>query len=149
MTIEFEASQNQILENVRKVYSEAVIDHAMNPRNAGEMADADGHGCVLGDCGDRFEMWLKVRDGKVLRAQFWTDGCAAQIACGSVVTELIAGRPLTEAHRVSARDVLAALNDLPDENKHCAVRAVDAVKEAVRDSLATQREPWKKAYRKG
>lgn len=148
MTIEFEERQDQILQNVREVYSEAVIDHAMNPRNVGEMAEADGYGCVSGDCGDRLEMWLKVRDGKILRAQFWTDGCAAQIACGSVVTELVAGKPLIEAHRINARDVLAALSDLPDENKHCAVRAVDVVKEAVKDALVTQREPWKKAYRK-
>jgi nitrogen fixation NifU-like protein len=75
--------QEMVLAEARKLYSDTVIDHAMNPRNAGEMDDADGYGCAVGSCGDDMEMWLRVRNGTVVEARFFTNGCSTTIASGS------------------------------------------------------------------
>jgi hypothetical protein len=77
MTSEFDELQELILEDARKVYSETTIDHFMNPRNVGDMDDADGFGRVTGSCGDTMEIWLKVRNGTIASATFMTDGCVA------------------------------------------------------------------------
>jgi nitrogen fixation NifU-like protein len=148
MTSEFDDLQELILEDARKVYSETTIDHFMNPRNLGDMDDADGFGRVSGSCGDTMEIWLKVRNGAIAEATFMTDGCGSSIASGSMVTELVRGRSVNEARRISQQDVLNALGGLPEESEHCALLAADTLKEAIRDYLVMEREPWKKAYRK-
>jgi nitrogen fixation NifU-like protein len=148
MTSEFDELRELILEDARKVYSETTIDHFMNPRNLGDMDDADGFGRVSGSCGDTMEIWLKVRNGAIAEATFMTDGCGSSIASGSMVTELVRGRSVNEARRISQQDVLNALGGLPEESEHCALLAADTLKEAIRDYLVMEREPWKKAYRK-
>ncbi|MFO8010092.1 MAG: iron-sulfur cluster assembly scaffold protein [Dehalococcoidia bacterium] len=140
--------QEMVLEDIRKIYSEKTIDHAMNPRNVGEMPAADGYGGALGSCGDSMEIWLKVKDDVVRDARFWTDGCSSTIACGSVITEMAKGKPLAEAQRIGQQDVLKSLDGLPEENEHCAALAANAIKEAIKDYLKMKREPWKKAYRR-
>jgi nitrogen fixation NifU-like protein len=140
--------QEDVLDDVRQLYSEKVIDHAMNPRNVGEIPDADGYGSALGSCSDSMEIWLRVRGERIAQAQFWTDGCATTIASGSAVTELAKGKSIMEAQRISQQDVLSALDGLPEDHQHCAALAANAVKEAVKDYLASKREPWKKAYRR-
>ena len=148
MTSEFEELQELILEDARKIYSETTIDHFMKPRNLGNMDDADGFGRVTDSCGDTMEIWLKVRNGVIAEATFMTDGCGTSIASGSMVTELAKGRSIGEARRISQQDVLGALGRLPVESEHCALLAADTLKEAIRDYLAMEREPWKKTYRK-
>ncbi|MDY6910894.1 MAG: iron-sulfur cluster assembly scaffold protein [Chloroflexota bacterium] len=139
--------QEMVLDDVRDIYSETVIDHAMNPRNVGEMPDADGCGHSLGSCGDDMEIWLRVRNGNITEAKFWTNGCSTSIASGSMVTEMAKGRPVTEALKIGQHDVLTALDGLPEESDHCAQLAANALKEAIKNYLALKREPWKKAYR--
>jgi len=148
VTSEFDDLQELILEDARKIYSETTIDHFMNPRNLGNMDDVDGFGRVTGSCGDTMEIWLKVKNGSIADATFMTDGCGTSIASGSIVTELAKGRSVGEARRISQQDVLGALGGLPEESKHCALLAADTLKEAIKDYLAMEREPWKKAYRK-
>jgi nitrogen fixation NifU-like protein len=148
MTSEFDELQELILEDARKIYSETTIDHFVKPRNLGNMDDADGFGRVTGSCGDTMEIWLKVRNGTIASATFMTDGCGTSIASGSVVTELAKGRSVGEARRISQQDVLDALGGLPKESEHCALLAADTLKEAIKDYLMIEREPWKKAYRK-
>jgi len=148
MTSEFDELQELILEDARKIYSETTIDHFMKPRNLGDMGDADGLARVAGSCGDTMEMWLKVKNGTIANATFMTDGCGTSIASGSMVTELARGRSVNEARRISQQDVLNALGGLPEESEHCALLAADALKEAIKDYLAMEREPWKKAYHK-
>jgi nitrogen fixation NifU-like protein len=148
MTSEFDELQELILENAKKVYSETVIDHFMNPRNLGDMEDADGFAKVTGPCGDTMEIWLKVKNGTVADATFMTDGCGTSIASGSMVTELAKGKSIGEAQRINQRYVLDALGGLPDESQHCALLAANTLKEATRDYLVIKREPWRKAYRK-
>jgi len=148
MTSEFDDLQQLILEDARKVYSETTIDHFMNPRNLGEVEDADGFGRVTGSCGDTMEIWLKVRNDTIASVTFMTDGCGTSIASGSMVTELAKGRSVGEARRISQHDVLGALGGLPKESEHCALLAADTLKEAIKDYMMMEREPWKKAYRK-
>jgi len=148
MTSEFDDLQQLILEDARKVYSETTIDHFMNPRNLGEVEDADGFARVTGSCGDTMEIWLKVKSGTIAEVTFMTDGCGTSIASGSMVTELVKGRSVGEARRISQQDVLGALGGLPKESEHCALLAADTLKEAIKDYLTMEREPWKKAYRR-
>ncbi|GAJ20640.1 unnamed protein product, partial [marine sediment metagenome] len=83
----------------------------------------------------------------VQEASFFTDGCGTSIASGSMVTELARGKKLSQAQRISQKDVLNALGGLPEESEHCALLAADTLKAAIRDYLAMRKEPWKKAYR--
>ena len=148
MTSEFDELQKLILEDARKIYSETTIDHFMSPRNLGDMSDADGFGRVTGPCGDTMEIWLKVNSGTINDATFMTDGCGTTIASGSMVTEMVKGKSIIEAQKISQQDVLKALGGLPEESEHCALLAADTLKEAIRDYMAMEREPWKRAYRK-
>ena len=140
--------QQAIIEDAREVYSETVIDHAMNPRNAGTITDADGYGKVKGSCGDTMELWLRVNNVVITNATFLTDGCGTSIAAGSMVTEMVRGKNITEAIKITQQDILTELGGLPEESKHCAVLASNTLKQAILDYMALQREPWKKAYRK-
>lgn len=148
MTSSWEQFEELIKAEMRKVYSEAVIDHSMNPRNLGDMEDADGFAKVTGSCGDTMELWLKVKNGTVADASFMTDGCGTSIASGSMVTEMAKGKSISELRKISQQDVLSALGGLPDESEHCALLAANTLKEAIRDYLAMKKEPWKRAYRK-
>jgi nitrogen fixation NifU-like protein len=148
VSTEFEELQKLILADARNTYSEKVIDHAMNPRNLGDIQDADGFARVTGPCGDTMEIWLKVQNGNIGRAAFFTDGCGTSIASGSMVTEMAKGKSIAEAQRITQRDVLDALGGLPKDSEHCALLAANTLKAALRDYMAVKREPWKRAYRK-
>ena len=148
MTSSWEQFEELIKAEMRKIYSETAIDHSMNPRNVGGMEDADGFAKVTGSCGDTMELWLKVKNGTVADASFMTDGCGTSIASGSMVTEMAKGKSISELRKISRQDVLSALGGLPDESEHCALLAANTLKEAIRDYLAMEKEPWKRAYRK-
>jgi nitrogen fixation NifU-like protein len=148
MSAEFDELQELALADARKVYSDTVIDHAINPRNAGDLPDADGYAKVTGPCGDSMEIWLKVKPDNIDQATFLTDGCGTSIASGSMVTEMAKGKNITEAQKITQYDVLNALGGLPEESEHCALLATNTLKAAIRDYIAIKREPWKKAYRK-
>jgi len=142
----FKEVEQSVMEDMKGIYSEKTIDHFLNPRNLGEIPAPDGFGRVTGSCGDTMEIYLKVRDGRLMNASFWTDGCGTSIASGSMVTEMAKRMDISEAQRVSQHDVLAALGGLPEESEHCALLAADALKEAIKDYLAFKSEPWKRAY---
>jgi len=148
MTSSWEQFEELIKAEMRKVYSETAIDHSMNPRNVGDMEDADGFAKVTGPCGDTMEIWLRVKNGTIASASFLTDGCGTSIASGSMVTEIAKGKSVGELRKISQQDVLNALGGLPEESEHCALLAANTLKEAVRDYLVMKKEPWKKAYRK-
>ena len=93
------------------------------------------------------EIWLKVGGDTISEAAFLTDGCAATIAAGSMVTQLTKGKSIPQALKINQSDILCALGGLPEGNKHCALLAADTLKEAVKDYLVFKKEPWKKAYR--
>lgn len=148
MSSELDELEEFIMADARKIYSDTVIDHAMNPRNVGVMQDADGAARVTGPCGDTMEIGLKVNSGTITEINFMTDGCGTSIASGSMITELAKGKSIIEASKIEQDDVLNALGGLPDESKHCALLASNTLKEAIREHLTIQKEPWKKAYRR-
>jgi len=148
MSSELDELQELVMADARKVYSDIVIDHAMNPRNVGDMQDADGFAKVTGSCGDTMEIWIRVNNNAIARATFMTDGCGTSIASGSMVTEMAKGKSISEAGKITRRDVLDALGRLPEESEHCALLAANTLKAALRDYMAMKREPWRRAYRK-
>ena len=148
MTSAWEKFEELIKAEMRKVYSETTIDHAMNPRNLGDMEDADGFARVTGPCGDTMAIWLRVKNGTIAEANFLTDGCGTSIASGSMATEMAKGKAVPQAQRISQQGVLSALGGLPEESKHCALLAANTLKAALRDYLAMKKEPWKKTYGK-
>lgn len=115
-------------------YSEKVMDHFLNPRNVGEITDADGVGNVGNPvCGDIMRLYIKVENGKIVDAKFKTFGCGAAIATSSMVTELVKGRTIEEALQISNKAVAEALGGLPAVKMHCSVLAEEALKSAVED----------------
>jgi nitrogen fixation NifU-like protein len=147
MSAEFDELQELISADARSVYSDTVIDHAMNPRNVGTMQYADGFASVTGPCGDTMEIWLKVKNDIVVGVTFMTDGCGTTIASGSMITDMAKGKSVVDAQRIGRQDVLDTLGGLPQESEHCALLAANTLKAAIRDYFAMKREPWKKAYR--
>ena len=144
----FKELAQSIMQDMKEVYSEKTIDHFLNPRNLGEISAPDGFGRITGPCGDTMEICLKVRDNRVMNASFWTDGCGTTIASGSMVTELAKGKSVLEAQKIRQQDILDALGGLPEDSLHCALLAANTLKEAIKDYLASNKEPWKRAYRR-
>lgn len=116
------------------MYSEKVMDHFTNPRNVGELPDANGIGTVGNKvCGDIMKMYIKVEDGVIQDVRFKTFGCGSAIATSSIATEMIKGRSIQEALQLSNQAVAEALDGLPAHKMHCSVLAEQAVKAAVSD----------------
>ena len=116
------------------LYSDKVMDHFKNPRNVGEIPDADGVGEVgNAKCGDIMKIYLKIKDGKINDVKFETFGCASAIASSSMATELIKGKTVDEALLVSNKQVVDALDGLPAHKLHCSVLAEESIKSAIKD----------------
>lgn len=116
------------------MYSEKVLDHFSNPRNVGELADANGVGEVGNAvCGDIMKMYLKIENGRIEDIAFKTFGCGAAIATSSIATELIKGKSLDDALKLTNKAVVEALGGLPPAKVHCSVLAEQAVKSAISD----------------
>lgn len=143
----FAELEQSVMDDMRKRYSEKTIDHFLNPRNLGEIPSPDGSARITDASGDTMEIRLRVKDGKILNASFWTDGCGCSIASGSMVTELAKGKTVTEAQKISQENVLNALGGLPEDDARCALLAANTLKQAIRDYLTSRNEPWKRAYR--
>jgi nitrogen fixation NifU-like protein len=115
-------------------YTEKVMDHFMNPRNVGEIENADGVGEVGNPaCGDMMRLYVKVEGGRVLDAKFRTFGCGAAIASSSMLTEMIKGKTIGEVRAITNQQVSEALGGLPEVKIHCSVMAEEAVKAALDD----------------
>jgi nitrogen fixation NifU-like protein len=117
------------------LYTEKVMDHFMNPRNVGEIKEADGIGEVGNmKCGDIMKLYIKVNEDEVIEdIKFRTFGCGAAIATSSMITEMVKGKTLAEAEEISNRQVAEALGGLPPVKMHCSNLAADALKAAIDD----------------
>jgi len=116
------------------MYSEKVLDHFRNPRNVGEIEDADGVGTVGNPvCGDMMSIYIKVEDDKIADIKFRTFGCGAAIATTSMTTELAKGMTLDKAMEITRQDVADELGGLPPVKMHCSNLAADALHEAIKD----------------
>ena len=124
-------------------YSEKVLDHFTNPRNVGEIPDADGVGTVGNPkCGDIMKMFLKIENNVIVDCKFKTFGCGAAIATSSMATELIKGKTVDEALKLTNKAVVEALDGLPAVKVHCSVLAEEAVKAAVADYYKKNNIPF-------
>lgn len=121
------------------MYSEKVLDHFSNPRNVGEIEDADGVGEIgNAKCGDIMKMYLKIDDGIITDAKFKTFGCGAAVATSSMATELIKGKSINDALKLTNDAVVEALDGLPAVKIHCSVLAEQAVRSALADYYTKQ-----------
>jgi nitrogen fixation NifU-like protein len=122
------------------MYSEIVMEHFKNPRNVGEIPDADGIGEVGNPaCGDIMAFYIKVKDNILEDVKFKTFGCGAAIAVSSMVSEMAKGKTLDEAMQISNKSVIEALNGLPKKKHHCSNLGADALHRAIEDYRAKQK----------
>lgn len=121
------------------LYSEKVMDHFRNPRNVGVIEDADGVGEVgNAKCGDIMKIYLKIKDDVIEDAKFETFGCGSAIASSSMATEMIKGKPVSQAMALTNKAVVEALDGLPAHKVHCSVLAEEAIKAALADYYRRQ-----------
>ena len=123
------------------LYSEKVMDHFRNPRNVGSIENADGVGEAGNPvCGDIMKIYLKIEDGVIVDVKFETFGCGSAIASSSMATELIMGKPVSEALQLTNKAVTEALDGLPEHKIHCSVLAQEAIQAALDDYYAKHPE---------
>jgi nitrogen fixation protein NifU and related proteins len=133
-----------IMSDSYTLYNPTVMDHFLNPRNMGDLKDADGIGEVgAAACGDIMKISLKIKDGKIEDARFKTFGCGSAIASSSMATELIKGRSIEEALSFTNQQVVDALGGLPPVKIHCSVLAEEAIKAALEDYVKRHPEAVK------
>jgi len=123
------------------MYSEKVMDHFMNPRNVGEIMDADGVGSFGNPVdGDQIKIYIKVEDGRLVDVKFKAFGCPAAIASGSILTEMAKGKTIDEALKITRRDVAEGLGGLPPNKMECSNLSADALHRAIKEYLSKEKE---------
>ncbi|MFV0437056.1 MAG: iron-sulfur cluster assembly scaffold protein [Desulfopila sp.] len=127
-------------------YSDRFVHMASNTERYGTLMRADGYGARTGDCGDRVEFYLAVRQGKVYRLTFQVSGCLNTFACANTVTYLAEGRPIDSCWELTPEQVIDFLESLDAGHRHCAELAVGAFYLALGDYAAKARQPWRRDY---
>ncbi len=127
-----EELQRKIEYEEEETYSKVVIREYRNPSNFGVIENPDALGEVKGPCGDTMKISLRIEDRKIRDACFWTDGCGATIACGSMLTKMIKGKTIEEASDITSEKLTKALEGLPKEHMHCSRLAVNTLRKAIK-----------------
>ena len=127
--------QDQIFEETKAAYGEVAFQRWMKPLYMGRIELADGYGCVTGSCGDTVEIFLRFEKGKVKQATFQTDGCGSSTVCGSFAAELAMGKTPDELTDITGETILEILGGLPEEDRHCAFLAADALQESLHNFM--------------
>ncbi len=130
--------EGEIQKDESEIYTEKTLEEAHNPKNVGELKEPSAVGKITGPCGDTVQIHLRIEGDTVSDTKFMTDGCGPSIACGSVVTELVKAKTVEEAEKLNAEDILAVLGDLPEDNLHCPVLAINTLKAALEDYRNTR-----------
>jgi nitrogen fixation NifU-like protein len=130
-----------------QLYSQTVIKHMLAPHNWGITSLSDGYARITGPCGDTMEISLQIKDDKIVKCTFDTDGCGATVACGSIITEMATGKRVVQARRIDQKAILDYCDGLPEKNEHCALLAAHALQQAIDDHSQNVQAPWKKFYR--
>ena len=141
-----EKLQEKIMQDLRKIYSEIVINHWQQPRNWGIMNNASGYGKITGPCGDTMEISIRVEDDIIIKCTFDTDGCGTTVACGSIITGMANGKTIKKARKITQEKVLQSCGGLPEEDKHCALLTASTLQKAIDDYEMVKNEPWKRLY---
>ena len=128
-----EELQQKIEYGEEQTYSKVVIREYRNPSNFGVLENPDAFGKIKGPCGDTMKISLKIEKLKIKQAFFWTDGCGATIACGSMLTKIIKDKTLQEANEISSSQLLEALEGLPAEHHHCTILAINTLHATIGD----------------
>ena len=123
--------QDKIDKEDEKIYSKKVIQEYKNPKHYGVIDNPDTIGEIKGPCGDTMRISLKISDDIIEKARFQTDGCGPSLACGNMLMKLIEGKAITDALTITDKQLLNALNGLPKEHEHCAVLAVNTLKQSL------------------
>ncbi|UCF04857.1 MAG: iron-sulfur cluster assembly scaffold protein [bacterium] len=147
MSIQHEDA-DRLLENLRKTYldelrstySPAVIQHFSTPHNQEQMDNPDAGAQYTGPCGETMNISLKIKDDRIEKVTFLTDGCGTAVACGSMVTVLATGKNLKEACEIDQEKILEELGGLPEQERHCALLAATTLHKALEDYLPNSRE---------
>ena len=130
-----------------ELVSQLVASPTQRTRDTADMDDVDGHGSVTGTCGDSIEIFVRVDAGRVTWASYRCQGCVFTVLCAATAVRLIEGKTLAEARRaVRPESILDAAGGLPDDHLHCATIATHSAHEALEQAMASEREPWRKAY---
>lgn len=124
--------QKKIEYDEEQTYSKTVIREYRNPSNFGVIEKPDASGEIKGSCGDTMKITLRVENERITDARFWTDGCGATVACGSMLTRLIKGKTVNIAAEITSEKLIAALDGLPDESLHCSKLTVDTLQKAIK-----------------
>jgi len=128
-----EELQQKIEYDENEIYSKVVIRECRNPSNFGVLDDPDAIGEIKGPCGDTMKISLMVEKRRIKDACFWTDGCGATIACGSMLTKILKGKSLQEAKKYNSSQLLIALDGLPVEHQHCPILAINTLQQALKN----------------
>ena len=125
--------QSKIERDEEKEYSKIVINEYRNPNNFGVIENSDAFGEIKGPCGDTMKISLMIEDDKIVDAYFWTDGCGASIACGSMLTKMITGKTVETALDITSERLTEILGGLPKEHLHCTILAINTLQEAIKN----------------
>jgi len=125
--------QQKIEYEEEQKYSKIVIREYRNPSNFGVLVEPDAVAEIKGPCGDTMKITLKIQNDRITKAYFWTDGCGATIACGSMLTKIIKGKTLQEANNISNLQLLEALKGLPIEHHHCTILSINTLHKAIKN----------------
>ena len=136
--------QNEIFEQAKKLYGEKGFERWMNMKYMGIIEDADGHAKITGRCGDTIEIFLKFDGERVSKASFITNGCASSAICASFAAELSIGKTPDEIIEITGERILEEIGKFPDEDKHCAFLASEALQEALNDYMIKEIRKMKK-----
>ena len=128
-----EKFQKKIEYEEEQIYSKVVIREYRNPSNFGNIQNPDAVGKIKGPCGDTMKISFRLEQGRIKDVSFWTDGCGATIACGSMLTKLVKGKTIVEADGITDNKLINALQGLPEEHLHCSKLAVNSLHKAIKN----------------
>jgi len=128
-----EELQQKIEYEEEQTYSKVVIRECKNPSNFGILDEPDAYGEIKGPCGDTMKISLRVEKRRIKDAYFWTDGCGATIACGSMLTKILKGKTIQEAKKYTSSELLITLDGLPVEHQHCPILAINTLQQAIKN----------------
>ncbi len=130
---DYDKFKDKIIFDLRRIYTDKAIKLFLNPINLKKIDLADGYSKITGPCGDTMEIFVKIKDNRIIDAAFTTDGCDSSVASGGMAVEMAKSMKISDVEKITQDDILKALGGLPDETKHCALLAANTLKEVAKN----------------